>query len=109
MNKVELIGRLCGDPEVNSYGKGKNETVVAKYRLAVERPGVDEADFITCTTFNKGAEFVEKYLEKGMKIAIVGSLKSGSYENKEGITIYTTEVIVQEHYFCEKKEDRKRK
>lgn len=103
MNKVILMGRLVADPEVSTYGK--DDELVARYRLAVDRVGSDGADFISCVVFGAGAEFVEAYLTKGKKIAIVGKLKTGSYEDKEGNTRYTTDVVVQEHYFCEKKED----
>ena len=103
MNNVILIGRLTADPEVNEYGKGKNAGTVAKYRLAVNRAGSDEADFISCVAFGKGAEFVGEYLSKGMKIAVRGELRTGSYENKKGDTVYTTEVLVNQHEFCEAK------
>lgn len=103
MNSVVLIGRLTSDPEIREYGKGKNAGMVASYTLAVNRSGQDEADFIRCSTFNAGAEFVEKYLKKGMKIAVNGEIRTGSYENKKGDTVYTTEVIVKQHEFCEPK------
>ena len=103
MNNVILIGRLTADPEVNESGKGKNAGSIARYRLAVNRSGSEEADFISCVTFNKGAEFAEKYLSKGMKIGVRGELRTGSYENKKGDTVYTTEVIVSQHEFCDSK------
>lgn len=106
MNKVMLMGRLVAEPDVKSYGKGKDKGKIARYRIAVDRIGSDDSDFISCVAFGGNAEFVDKYLSKGMKIAIVGSLRSGSYENDEGNTIYTTDVIVNEHYFCEKKKDK---
>lgn len=106
MNKVELIGRLTKKPEINEYGKGKNKTKVARYTLAVDRVKSEETDFISCTVFGDGCDFVEKYLDKGMKIAVCGSIRTGSYENKEGETVYTTNVVVTEHYFCEKKKDK---
>lgn len=100
MNKVILIGRLCADPEINTYGS----TTVANYRLAVDRPvkkeGQPEADFLTCKAFGKGADFVEKHLAKGIKIAVEGRIQTGSYE-KEGVKHYTTEIIVDRHEFCE--------
>lgn len=105
MNKVILIGRLCADPEVNKYGKGKNAGTVAKYRLAVDRDG-ENADFISCVAFGKGAEFVDHYLKSGMKIAVYGEIRTGSYENKNGDTIYTTEVLVSQHEFCESKKSK---
>lgn len=102
MNKVILTGRLCADPEVNTYG----ETTVATYRLAVDRKfkkeGQTEADFLTCKVFGKAADFVFKYLHKGIKIAIEGRIQTGSYE-KDGVKHYTTEIIVEQHEFCEKR------
>ena len=106
MNKVILMGRLVSDPEVN-YSKGENQTAIARYRLAVnrkfKRDGEPEADFINCVAFGKSGEFVEKYLSKGMKIAVTGRIQTGSYENKEGQRVYTTDIIVEEHEFCESK------
>jgi single-strand DNA-binding protein len=104
MNKVILTGRLCGDPELMTTPTG---TAVTKYRLAVDRPskrsdGKREADFISCVTFGKNAEFASRYLTKGTKIAVVGRIQTGSYQ-KDGATIYTTDVIVEEHEFCESK------
>ena len=104
MNNVVLIGRLTADPEVKEFGKGKNGGTVANYTLAVNRAGQkDEADFIRCCAFNGGAEFAEKFLSKGMKIAVRGEIRTSSYENKNGDTVYTTEVIVSQHEFCESK------
>lgn len=99
MNVVVLMGRLTRDPEI----RGGN-TKVAKYTLAVDRAG-EGTDFINCATFGKGAEFAEKYLKKGMKITVSGRIQSGKYTNKEGNTVYTTDVIVAQHEFCEKKEE----
>ena len=103
MNNVVLIGRLTSDPEVYECGKGKNAGTVAKYSLAVNRAGSDEADFINCVAFGKGAEFVAEYLKKGIKIAVRGELRPGSYKNKKGDTVYTIEVLVNQHEFCEAK------
>lgn len=103
MNNVVLIGRLTKDPEVREYGKGKNAGLVANYTLAVDRDK-ENTDFIRCVAFGSGAEFVEKYLSKGMKIAVYGEIRTGSYENKAGDTVYTTEVFAKAHEFCEKKE-----
>ena len=103
MNNVVLIGRLTADPKVESYGKGRNAGTYGKYTLAVDRDK-DNTDFIRCITFGQGAEFVEKYLKKGMKIAVNGEIRTGSYENDKGDTVYTTEVFVKSHEFCEKKE-----
>lgn len=104
MNKVILMGRLTADPEIKEFKKGKETSQVARYRLAVDRVGSDEADFINCVVFGAGAEFVEKFLTKGKKIAIVGRIQTGSYEDEDGDMHYTTDVIVNEHFFCEKKE-----
>lgn len=105
MNKVFLMGRLTKDPDVR-YSQGEKPTTVARYSLAVQRrykTDGQECDFINCVAFGKGGEFAEKYLKKGMKIAVVGRLNTGSYTNKEGAKIYTTDVIVDEHEFCESK------
>lgn len=106
MNKVILMGRLTRDPEVR-YSQGANATAVAKYTLAVDRrfkkEGEQAADFINCITFGKNAEFVEKYLRQGTKIAVTGRIQTGSYTNKDGVKIYTTDIVVEEHEFCENK------
>lgn len=106
MNKVILIGRLSADPEVR-YSQGENSSAVARYRLAVDRrfkrDGEQTADFINCVSFGKSAEFAEKYLQKGTKIAVLGRIQTGSYTNSEGHKVYTTDVVVEEHYFCESK------
>lgn len=102
MNSVNLIGRLTKDPDINSYGKGKNAGIVARYTLAVDN-SKDEADFIGCVCFGKTAEFAEEYLFKGMKVGVSGRIQTGSYENKNGDTVYTTDVLVNSHTFCEKK------
>ena len=109
MNKVILMGRLCGDPDVRQTQGG---TSVAKYRLAVDRrfkrEGDQDADFINCVTFGKNAEFAEKYLNQGTKIAVTGRIQTGSYKNKEGQTVYTTDVIVDEQEFAESKNSEKK-
>lgn len=99
MNKVLLIGRLTKDPEVRTSQKGKS---VGRYTLAVDRMG-DGADFISCVAFGKSAEFADKYLKKGTKIAIEGHIQTGNYDNKEGKKVYTTDVIVDRQEFCESK------
>lgn len=105
MNKVILMGRLARDPEVR-YG-GANNTAVAKYSLAVprkfKREGEQECDFINCVAFGKLGEFAEKYLRKGIKIVIVGRIQTGSYTNKDGQKVYTTDVVVEEQEFAESK------
>lgn len=106
MNKVILIGRLTKDPEVR-YSQGANVTAVARYTLAIDRKfkqeGQQTADFISCIAFGKSGEFAEKYLKKGMKIAVTGRIQTGSYTNNEGQKVYTTDVIVEEHEFVESK------
>ena len=103
MNKAILIGRLCADPEVGTTGGGKK---YARYRLAVDRPtkadGQQNADFLPCVAWEKGADFVERYLSKGTKIAIEGRIQTGSYE-KDGVKHYTTDIVVVRHEFCESK------
>lgn len=106
MNKVVLMGRLVREPEVR-YSQGEKAMAIARYTLAVDRKfkrdGEPEADFIPCIAFGKLAEFSEKYLTKGVKIAVTGRIQTGSYVNKEGNRIYTTDVIVEEQEFCESK------
>lgn len=102
MNKVMLIGRLTRDPEVSYSG----ENATSRYSLAVDRKiksGDQNVDFINCVTFGKNAEFVEKHLKKGIKIAVEGRIQTGSYTNKDGKTVYTTNVVVESHEFCESK------
>ena len=107
MNKVILMGRLTKDPEVR-YTQGENATAIARYTLAVDRrfkKNGDEqtADFIGCVVFGKSAEFAEKYLHKGTKIAITGRIQTGSYSNKDGQKVYTKDVVVEEQEFAESK------
>lgn len=106
MNKVILMGRLTRDPEVR-YSQGENQTAIARYSLAVnrrfKREGDPEADFINCVAFGKQAEFAEKYLKKGTKMTITGRIQTGSYTNKDGVKVYTTDVIVEEQEFAESK------
>lgn len=107
MNKVILMGRLTRDPEVR-YSSGDNATAVARYSIAVDRrfkkPGDEQtADFINCVVFGKGAEFAEKYLHKGTKIVVTGRIQTGSYTNKDGVKVYTTDVVVEEQEFAESK------
>lgn len=102
MNKVVLIGRLTRDCEVYKT----SESTVAKYSLAVERKfnrEQQQADFINCVAFGKQGEFAERYLRKGMKIAVVGRIQTGQYKNKDGQTVYTTDIVIEEHEFCESK------
>lgn len=106
MNKVIEIGRLTKDPEIR-YSQGANTTCVARYTLAVDRKfkqeGQPTADFINCIAFGKLGEFAEKYLRKGVKIAVIGRIQTGSYKNKDGNTVYTTDVVIEEQEFCESK------
>lgn len=108
MNKVILIGRLTKDPDIR-YTQGQNSMAVARYTLAVDRnrkqDNSQNADFISCISFKKAAEFAEKYLHQGTKIAVTGRLQTGSYTNKDGQKIYTTDVIVDEQEFCERKSE----
>lgn len=107
MNKVILMGRLTRDPEVR-YSQGENNLAIARYTLAVDRRfnrNNDEqsADFISCVVFGKGGEFAEKYLRKGTKICVEGRIQTGSYTNKDGQKVYTTEVVVENQEFAESK------
>lgn len=105
MNNVILIGRFTDNADVRYTTPSNGEEMcIARYRLAVDRPGKDKgADFISCVAFGKQGEFVEKYTHKGMKIAVEGRIQTGSYKNKEGKTVYTTDVVVERHEFCEKR------
>lgn len=101
MNKVILIGRLTKDPDVRRSQDGK---AIARYTLAVDRWGKEKAaDFIQCVAFDKKGEFAEQYFRKGMKIAITGRIQTGKYTNKDGQTVYTTDVIIDDQEFCESK------
>ena len=107
MNKVILMGRLTRDPDVR-YSAGENSTAVARYTLAVDRRFRRDgdsatADFIGCVAFGRQAEFAEKYLRQGTKIAITGRIQTGSYTNREGQKVYTTDVVVEEQEFAESK------
>ena len=110
MNKVILIGRLTRDPETRytQSNSGADSMAISRYGIAVDRrgqkkEGMQTADFINCVAFGKSGEFAEKYLKKGMKIAVTGRLQTGSYTNKDGQKVYTTDVVVEEHEFCESK------
>ncbi len=108
MNKVILMGRLTRDPEVR-YTQGDNAMAIARYTLAVDRRfsrnNGDEqtADFIGCVAFGRAGEFAEKYFRKGTKIAVTGRIQTGSYTNKDGVKVYTTDVVVEEQEFAESK------
>lgn len=107
MNRVILIGRLTKDPEVR-YSQGDQATAIARYTLAVDRRfkrdgDQQTADFIQCVAFGRAGEFAEKYLRKGTKIAVTGRIQTGSYTNKDGQRVYTTDVVVEDHEFVESK------
>lgn len=104
MNKVILMGRLTRDPDVR-YTQGPHQTAVARYTLAVDRWSREEnqqsADFISCVAFGRAAEFAEKYLRQGTKIVLSGRIQTGSYTNREGQKVYTTDVVVETQEFAE--------
>ena len=109
MNKVILMGRLTRDPDIR-YTQGDNPMCIARYTLAVDRRfsrnannDGNNADFISCVAFGKTAEFTEKYLKKGTKMAITGRIQTGSYTNKDGAKVYTTEEVVEDQEFAESK------
>ena len=106
MNKVILMGRLTRDPEVR-YSQGENTTAVARYTLAVDRrfkrDGEATADFISCVCFGKAAEFTEKYLRQGIRIVITGRIQTRSYTSRDGVKVYTTDIVVEEQEFAESK------
>ena len=106
MNKVILVGRLTKNPEIR-YTQGENPTAIARYTLAVDRrfkrEGEPTADFINCVAFGKSGEFAEKYFRKGLRIAISGRITTGSFTNKDGVKVYTTEVTVEDQEFAESK------
>ena len=107
MNKVILMGRLTRDPEIR-YANNENNTCIANYTLAVDRrfkrQGDEQtADFIRCVAMGKGGEFAEKYLHQGTKIVVEGRIQTGSYTNRDGQKVYTTEVVVEDQEFAESK------
>ena len=108
MNKVILMGRLTRDPEVR-YSQGEQATAIARYTLAVDRRGrrsdngEQTADFISCVAFDRAAEFAEKYLHQGTKVVVTGRIQTGSYTNKDGQKVYTTDVVVEDQEFAESK------
>ena len=106
MNKVILMGRLTRDPEVR-YSAGENALAIARYTLAVDRrfrrDGEATADFISCVSFGRTAEFAEKYFRQGMRVLVSGRIQTGSYTNRDGQKVYTTDVVVEEQEFAESK------
>lgn len=109
MNKVILMGRLTRDPEVR-YSQGERSMAIARYTLAVDRRGrrnqegsEQTADFIPCVAFDRAGEFAEKYFRQGMRVLISGRIQTGSYTNRDGQKVYTTEVIIEEQEFADSK------
>ena len=106
MNKVILMGRLTRDPEVR-YSQGDNASAVARYTLAVDRrfkrDGEQATDFINCVAFGRSAEFAERYLRQGTKMLVTGRIQTGSYTNRDGVKVYTTDIVVEEQEFAESK------
>ena len=109
MNKVILMGRLTRDPEVR-YSQGERAMAIARYTLAVDRrgrrsqdDGAQTADFIQCVAFDRAGEFAEKYFHQGTKVLVTGRIQTGSYTNKDGNRVYTTDVVVEEQEFAESK------
>ena len=108
MNRVILMGRLTRDPEIR-YSQGERSMTIAKYTLAVDRRGRrnqdndQAADFINCVAFDRAGEFAEKYFRQGLKIIVSGRIQTGSYTNRDGQKVYTTEVVVEEQEFAESK------
>ncbi|MBE5855164.1 MAG: single-stranded DNA-binding protein [Lachnospiraceae bacterium] len=111
MNKVILMGRLTRDPEVRYSQNSENPLAIARYTLAVDRrfnargngDNQQTADFISCVAFGRSGEFAEKYFHKGTKIVVTGRIQTGSYTNKDGQTVYTTEVVAEDQEFAESK------
>lgn len=108
MNYVVLMGRLTQDPELR-YSQGEEPIAVASYVLAVDRRGRKEeqgkqtADFLRCITFGRGAEFADKYFQKGQRVLVSGRIQTGSYTNREGQKVYTTDIVVDNQEFADSK------
>ncbi len=109
MNKAILVGRLTRDPEVRYSSSGENQMAIARFTLAVDRRrgsssnNEQTADFISCVAFGKTGEFIEHYVHKGTKLVVEGRIQTGSYTNKDGVKVYTTEVVVEQTEFAESK------
>lgn len=107
MNSVNIIGRLTADPEVREVKSKDIDTLVVNFFVAVQRIGSEDADFIRCVAFGKTAEFIDKYFSKGSRVGISGRIQTGRYENKDGQTVYTTDIIAERVDFADgKKEDK---
>ena len=108
MNKVILVGRLTKEPEAR-YLSNDNPMCITSYTLAVDRKtkrdGLPEADFIRCKAFGRSGEFADKYFKKGMRVAVSGRIQTGSYTNKDGVKVYTTEVIIEDQEFAQSKNE----
>ena len=110
MNKVILMGRLTRDPEVR-YSQGERSMAVARYTLAVDRRGrrdgadanAQTADFISCVAFDRAGEFAEKYFRQGMRVLVSGRIQTGSYTNRDGVKVYTTDVVIEDQEFADSK------
>ena len=106
MNKAILVGRLTRDPEIR-YSQGENGTAVGRYTIAVDRrfkrDNEPTADFIPCVVFGRSAEFAEKYFRQGMRVSVSGRMQTGSYTNKDGQKVYTTDIVIEEQDFAESK------
>ena len=108
MNRAILMGRLTRDPEVR-YSSGERSMAIARYTLAVDRgfkrgdSSEQNADFIPCVAFDKAGEFAERYFRQGMRVLVAGRIQTGSYTNKEGQKVYTTEVIIDTQEFADSK------
>lgn len=110
MNKVILMGRLTRDPEIR-YSQGERQIAIARYTLAVDRKGQknengQQADFIRCVAFDRAAEFADKHLRQGQRVLIEGRIQTGSYQDRDGKTVYTTDIVVEQQEFADSKNDR---
>lgn len=104
MNNVQLLGRLTADPDIRYSSNNGEQLAIARFRLAVNRIKKDEADFISCIAFGKRAEVIEKYVTKGNRLLVIGHIQTGSYDNKDGQKVYTTEVVADRIELIESKE-----
>lgn len=107
MNRVIIMGRLTRDPETR-YSQGERSMAISRYTLAVDRRGrkvenEQNADFINCVAFDKAGEFAEKYFRQGMRVLISGRIQTGSYTNKDGVKVYTTDIVVEDQEFADSK------